>query len=95
MTAKIIGFASGKELPQLKNLGEPDRHVVAMAREILEKAEAGEIVGLFAVMHHADEANSRTSAGFWNKGTIGYIEQMKFRLLMEEAQLEQTHGPCG
>jgi hypothetical protein len=62
---------------------EPDPHVVELAKNILARAEAGEIVGLAAVALGNDESTWSFRAGRQNASLIGRLESMKMRIMGE------------
>lgn len=59
----------------------PDPKVVAGLRELLEKAESGEIKGYAAVSLHADDLVSYEIHGLFDQRTLGGLELVKAEMV--------------
>ena len=59
-----------------------DEDCVRLVRELLEKAESGEITAISAVLHHQDDCTSMNFAGFYHaRSMIGALEMLKARMV--------------
>jgi hypothetical protein len=65
----------------------PDPRVVAVARDLLARAEAGEITGLAAVVV-APERSGRTIVGGWSLAAIGQLALMTHELAVARLEAE-------
>ena len=77
--SKVVSLSGEEVIPP----GKPIESVVALAEEMLEKARAGEVQGLFLAANHGDGTYSHRMAGKANGGTVGYIERLKYCVCRE------------
>lgn len=77
MTDKVVSLR-GDPVPER---GKPSEEVMAFAKDILERAEAGEIVSIAACFGYADDAFSGKYAGpAESYGMIGVMTHLLHRL---------------
>lgn len=77
MTSKIVGLR-GQEIADPR---VPDRNVIAVAEDLLERARSGEINGIVAVMQYYDTATGMQRAGTVSWSMVGRLEQAKAGLV--------------
>lgn len=75
----------GEPMPILENPGEPVPSVVEAIEKLLEKARAGEAVGLVAVYCYSDGATGGYVTGRMTYSLIGRMEDLKLDILDELA----------
>jgi len=78
---KVVSLRGGEILPP----GEPKPNVVKFCEELLERAKSGELAGLYAVLHHSDEAHSYQIVGPIGYATIGAAEVLKAVMVRDVA----------
>lgn len=75
----------GMPMPIMEKPGEPVPSVVAALESILEKARAGEAVGIAVVYCYADGATGGVVTGRLTYSLIGRMEEVKLEMLDEMA----------
>ena len=75
----------GEPMPIMENPGEPVPSVVDALEKLLEKARAGEAVGLAAIYCYADGATGGFVTGRLTYSLIGRMEEVKMDILDELA----------
>ena len=62
---------------EIRPPGEPYPEVIELAQDLLQRAQAGEIKGLFTVLTYQDDSYTHRSAGILANGTLGACARLK------------------
>lgn len=73
---KIVPLRPGLALPL--PVGQPDTAVVEKVRELLSKAEAGEIVGIAYAVLHPGDVSSYCTSGRTTRGVLGALALLQY-----------------
>lgn len=70
---KIVSMRGGEILPP----GVPRPNVITLCERLLERAQSGDLAGLYAAMLHDDGASSYEAVGPSSYAAVGAVEVLK------------------